>query len=445
MIDINTATNAELDRLIEDQDALQGQKVLNQVYAFLGRFVSYPSDEARVAHTAWIVHAHAMHLWESTPRIAFLSPEPGSGKSRALEVTDILVPRPLQVMNVSANFLFREVASEDGMPTVLFDEADTVFGPKAREHEDLRGWLNAGHRKGAMAGRCVVRGKEVKTEKLPAYCAVALAGLGALPDTVMTRSVIIRMRKRHAGEAVEPFRERIHSKQALPIKMAIEAWTKSISEIEAYPELPEQIQDRDADIWEPLIFLGDTAGGDWSSRIRHAAVTLVTSSKEREQSLGVRLLSDIRHVFGDEKQMRSAAMVARLVDLEESPWGDLRGKPLDARKLSDLLKKYDIKPRQLYFGTDQQRGYEASAFKEAWLRYLPLLCERHVTSVTAVTETQIGADKTDMTDMTRHQHRRETSRCRQCGLNGPDVLECAIGGESVHLHRDCINAWEANR
>ena len=39
--------------------------------------------------------------------------------------------------------------------------------------------LNAGHRRGAMAGRCVVRGKVIETEELPAFCAVALAGLGA--------------------------------------------------------------------------------------------------------------------------------------------------------------------------------------------------------------------------------------------------------------------------
>jgi Protein of unknown function (DUF3631) len=444
MIDVNTASNAELDQLAQNHDANQGQRILDQVYNFLGRFVSYPNDAARIAHAAWIVHAHAMHLWDSTPRIAFLSPEPGSGKSRALEVTDVLVPRPLQVMNVSANFLFREVASEDGMPTVLFDEADTVFGPKAREHEDLRGWLNAGHRKGAMAGRCVIRGKEVKTEKLPAYCAVALAGLGNLPDTVMTRSVIIRMRKRHAGEAVEAFRERIHSKQAIPIKMAIEVWTKSIPQIEPYPELPEQIQDRDADVWEPLIFIGDTAGGDWSARIRHAAVTLVAASKEREESLGVRLLADIRHIFGHEDKLQTNAILTKLVALEESPWGDMRGKPLDARRLSKLLKEYDVKPRQLWFGSEQLRGFAASDFKDAWQRYLPLQSERHVTTVTPVTDTLSEPVVTDVTHVTCPPHCRETHRCRQCGGNGLDVMECAISGETVRLHRGCIDLWTAS-
>jgi hypothetical protein len=351
-------------------------------------------------------------------------------------------------MNVSANYLFRKVASDEGMPTVLFDEADTVFGPKAREHEDLRGWLNAGHRKGAVAGRCVVRGKEVKTEELPAYCAVALAGLGNLPDTVMTRSVIIRMRKRHAGEKVEAFRERIHSRQAIPIKMEIEAWTKSIPEIDDWPELPAEIQDRDADVWEPLIFIGDAAGGDWSTRIRHAAVTLVTASKEREPSLGVRLLSDMRHVFGNEAKLQTSDILAQLIELEESPWGDLRGKPLDARRLSKLLSEYDVKPRQLYFGSDQLRGYEASDFKEVWLRYLPPIGERHVTTVIPVTVAPSDGVVTDMTHVTCLQQKREAggargAKCSHCGKPG-ELLQISVSGIAGWVHRHCETKWTAD-
>jgi len=163
-----------------------GAAILDQVHAFIGRFVVYPTEHDQDAHTLWIAHTHAMEAWESTPRIAFLSPEPASGKTRALEVMEPLVPRPVEAVNVSPAYLFRKVASEDGRPTILFDEADTVFGPKAKENEEIRGLLNAGHRKGAVAGRCVVYGNQVKTEEIPAYCALALAGLGGLPDTIIT-------------------------------------------------------------------------------------------------------------------------------------------------------------------------------------------------------------------------------------------------------------------
>ena len=202
----------ELDALVVEVDAGHGGKMLSAVYDFLGRFVAYPSEHAHVAHSLWIVHTHLMDRWESTPRLAFLSPEPASGKTRALEVTELLVPNPVSAVNVSPAYLFRKVGNEEGV-TILFDEIDTVFGPKAKENEEIRGLLNAGHRRGAVAGRCVVHGKQVMTEEIPAYAPVALAGLGWLPDTILSRSVIIRMRRRHQEETVEQFRRRI---QLLP-------------------------------------------------------------------------------------------------------------------------------------------------------------------------------------------------------------------------------------
>ena len=81
------------------------------MHAFLGRFVVYPSAAAAAAHVLWVAHAHLMDAWDSTPRIAFLSPEPASGKTRALEVTELLVPNPVEAVNVSTAYLFRKVAS----------------------------------------------------------------------------------------------------------------------------------------------------------------------------------------------------------------------------------------------------------------------------------------------------------------------------------------------
>ena len=52
----------------------EGAALLDSVYDFLSRFIVYPSDHAHVAHVLWIAHTHLMSAWESTPRIAFLSP-----------------------------------------------------------------------------------------------------------------------------------------------------------------------------------------------------------------------------------------------------------------------------------------------------------------------------------------------------------------------------------
>ena len=140
--------------------------LLEQVFQFTRRFVAYPSDAAHVAHALWITHTHLMAAWESTPRLAFLSPEPASGQTRALEITELLVPNAVEAINVTPAYLFRKVGDDEAKPTILYDEIDTVFGPKAKENEEIRGLLNAGHRRGAVAGRCVVKGKNVTTEEI---------------------------------------------------------------------------------------------------------------------------------------------------------------------------------------------------------------------------------------------------------------------------------------
>jgi hypothetical protein len=321
-----------------------------------------------------------MDKWDSTPRIAFLSAEPASGKSRALEITSLLVPRPMQAVNMSPSALFRSVGGDDGLPTILFDEIDTVFGPKAKDNEDIRGLLNAGHRRGQKAYRSQIRGATIGVEAIEAFCALALAGLGWLPDTIMSRSVIVRMRRRHPGEKVEPFRPRLHEKDGFRVRSLIEQWA-AIAEIN-WPDLPHEIEDRDADVWESLIAIADAIGGDWPDRARKAAVALVAESKETEPSLGIRLLADLRTVFTD-SEMSSKEVLEALHKLEEAPWRDLKGKPLDERGLANRLRQYGVKSKNVRTRTGQVlKGYTKADLSDAWSRYLPALPATSATSAT---------------------------------------------------------------
>jgi hypothetical protein len=63
---------------------------------------------------------------------------------------------------------------------------------------------------------------------------------------------------------------------------------------------------------EPLLAVADAAGRDWPNRARVAAVALVTSAKENEPSLGIRLLADLRTVFGNALEMPSGAILGAL-------------------------------------------------------------------------------------------------------------------------------------
>ena len=376
----------------------EGAVLLEDVRCFLARFVIYPSEHAQIAHVLWIAHAHLMGAWESTPRLAFLSPEPASGKTRSMEVSELLVPDPVAAVNVTPAYLFRKVGGEDGPPTILFDEIDTVFGAKAKEHEELRALLNSGHRRGAVAGRCVVRGATVATEEISSYSAVALAGLGWLPDTILSRSVIVRMRRRAPDEKIEAFRRRVHAPIGEGLRRRLAGWAATILDeaTEARPEMPAGVDDRDADIWEPLLAVADIAGGDWPNQAREAAKALVAVAREVEPSLNIRLLADLRTVFGDEEQMTTKQILAELCALEDAPWNDLKGKPLSDNQLARRLKQYGVKSKVIRVGTTTPRGYVREDLYDVWRRYLPPLPDKPATAATAATAATSQSFQGDM-------------------------------------------------
>ncbi|CAM5226452.1 DUF3631 domain-containing protein [Streptomyces avidinii] len=380
---LTTVLPAPADTTEAQEQGPEGAAVLDAVEAFHRRFNVFPSEAAYVAVVLWDAHAHLLDTFDATPRIAFLSPEPGSGKSRALEIVETLVPAPMVAVNASPAALFRAVSGGEGRPTILFDEIDTVFGPKAGENEELRGFINAGHRRSGVTYRCVSDGQgNQSVVAFPSYCALAVAGLGNLPDTILTRSVVVRMRRRARNERVEPFRARLHTSEGHALRDRLAGWADTVRDrvMGAFPVMPDGVTDRPADVWEPLLAVADAAGGDWPERGRVACLELVNASQSDDKaSIGIRLLTDLRdHVFGDIPRLPTAAVLEQLRSLDEAPWGDMaNGRPLDARGLGQMLREYmtvDNKPivaRNIKSAGAVLKGYYAADLADAWIRYCP--------------------------------------------------------------------------
>ncbi|MEU1814976.1 DUF3631 domain-containing protein [Streptomyces roseifaciens] len=390
-----------------------GAALLDDVERFHRRFNVFPTEAAYVAVALWDAHAHLIEAFDGTARLAFLSPEPGSGKSRALEIVETLTPNAAMTVNASANALFRLVEATEGLPTLLFDEIDTVFGPKASDNEPLRGFLNSGYRRGAKSLRCVGDGSNQNAGWFSSYCAVALAGLGSLPDTILTRSIIIRMRKKAPNEKAEPYRRRIHEKQGHALRDRLAKWADTIRDAipEAWPEMPEGVVDRPADVWEPLLAVADAAGGHWPERARAACLELVHAGRDDDAaSIGIRLLTDLRdHVFKGADRMPTAVILKCLLAMEDAPWGDLDDKPITSRTLSKLLGQYvtpankPIKSRSVRVGAETPKGYYAEDLSDAWERYCPPPPGESATSATSATpQVSAGENVADPLPSSRH-------------------------------------------
>lgn len=366
--------------------AEHGATILSETREFIARFCAFPDEHSLNAVSLWCALAHMANDFDSSPRLAMLSPEPGSGKTRVLEILENLTPEPMFVFGASTAALFRTMADRE--VTLLFDEVDTVFTRRGSDdqNEDLRALLNVGYRNGATIPRCVGPTHEVRQFSVFAPC--ALAGLGDLPDTLMSRSIVIRMRRRAPHEHVVPYRPREHAEEGRAIRQRLADWAATVGQEAgtAWPELPDGIVDRLAEVWEPIISVADAAGVPWPERARAAAQCFAEVASERAPSLGIRLLADLRSVFGDRPAMPTEDILDALNAMEEAPWGNLRGKALDARGLANRLRQYSVRSRNLRIGGSIRKAYYAEDLHDAWARYLsPASPSGGATSATSAT------------------------------------------------------------
>ncbi len=383
--------------------------LLDDAERMVVKYVAFPSEHHSVVVALWILHTWVVDAFYVTPRLILDSAEPGSGKTRVLELLALLCRSAKLTLSTTTAALYRRIAAakDEGLqpPTVLQDEADAIFGKNSTpQAEDLRALFNAGYRKGATVDRCEGDAKNMKVREFPVHAPVALAGLaGRMPDTIRTRGITLHMRRRRPDQAVADFRERDALCEAAPIREQFEAWAAGHQDTlaAARPTMPAGVTDRAAEIWEPLLAIADLAGGDWPRKARAACTFFVVASAADDErlSLGQRLLRDIKMMFDAENTnaMWSSDIISKLTADPESEWRDLWGKALDQRRLAKELARYGVRSTNVRISVGQAKGYTTdgpSGLAQAWDHWLtPSASVPAVPSVTMqVKGVQFGTD-----------------------------------------------------
>lgn len=360
-----------------DSDTVDLADLLEHVGTTLRRYVVLGEHEV-VATTLWVAHTHAIDAAEQTPYLHITSPEKRSGKSRLFEVLELLVARAWVTAVPSDAVIYRKIDRD--RPTLLMDEVDALFGRNARQHEELRAILNAGHRRGAKVDRCNKKRGEIVLEEFEPFGAKALAGIREIPDTLADRSIRIEMKRRARSERVERFRIRAARAEAAPIHDALQSWASAaIDELRrARPQIPFELHDRAADGWEPLLAIADAAGGEWPMRARAAAIQLSGAEMDAD-SAGIVLLERCKRAFeaASADRLTTQQLLSSLIEDETAPFGGWWGRSIDggdlrgpASKLGRMLHPYGIRPRDVRFETGVRKGYHRADFEGVWERYV---------------------------------------------------------------------------
>ena len=340
-------------------------QLLNDLCDLIKRYVILP-DMAAETLALWVVHTHAFTLRQVTTYIGVVSPEKRCGKTTLLELLRSLAHEAVAAANISPSALFRVI--EDTKPTLLIDEADTFLHGR----DEMAGILNAGYRKG---NSYVVRAAEGKGRKnglvkYSCWCPKVMAAIGRLPDTLADRCILITMQRKMPGEQCERLRELDATEYRQRCADFVKEHSDAIAK--ARPEIPSTLNDRAADIWEPLLAIADLAGGDWPELARQAAQRLSTQDDELTP-IGY-LLKDIRDLMLNSKVDRvlSRDIIRVLNPLHSRPWEDLRrGREINEWWLGRLLSGLGVRSKAMRIDDAVAKGYTLADIDAAFRRYVP--------------------------------------------------------------------------
>jgi hypothetical protein len=352
------------------------KRLVEEIRAFIRRYMVLSESQSLIV-ALWIIHTHLIEHVDQTPYLSITSPDTECGKSRLMEVLEVLVARAWLVINPSEAVAFRQI---DAMvPTLLLDEVDTIFSPQsARFHEGLRAIIDAGHRRGTMVPRATDFGRGV--EHFSPFCAKALAGIGTLPDTISRRSIYIRLGRKKKDEQVEKFKRRDVLPVANALRDQVAAWAAARGEAvgQSRPDMPHELSDRMEEGCESLIAIADLMG---CGTVARTAIVEVLSGErlDAQDTMRVRLLRDLRRVFQQCEKRRgkpilglhTQTLLNELHRIEEAPWSShYYGRDLNANDLASLLKHYNVSSRSLKIAGRVQRGYRRDALYSVFERYL---------------------------------------------------------------------------
>jgi hypothetical protein len=330
------------------------------------------TDEQAVAVALWVLFAWvhdtaAVH----SPILLATSAEANSGKTTLINVVRFLVPRSLVCAGISEAALFRVVEKYE--PTIIVDEADVLL----LENEPLRAVINGGWTRGFSVVRCV--GDDNTPHAFPTFCPKALGMKGKrLPDTTLSRAIVIEMQRKKAGDQAVHFRS-IDDAGLAELRRRALRWSMDNGEKldGGEPDMPPGFDYRLGDNWRRQLAIADAAGDEWPDKARKAAVRL--SEVADAASIGVQLLAVIKVAFDGADGVNpldriSSAELAETVGADaSSPFSEWKGgKPITQAQLARVLKPFGIAPEATrLLGGGRLRGYQRVQFEDAWERYLP--------------------------------------------------------------------------
>jgi hypothetical protein len=339
--------------------------------SYIRSYVTLAETSYALVIALWLAATHIWPAFDAFPYLVVTSATKRSGKTRLLELIYFVASNSRLVANISPAALYRTIDEEQ--PTLLIDEAEMFSSAKS----EYRSLLNTGYRRGQTVKR--------HDGDYEIYCPKAFALIGDVHDTLRDRSVVIEMKR---SDAARRFVFAAAKEEGAALREKINATVSSKAEeitvaLRTFEGL-SFLTDRDEELWSPLFVLCRLICPDRIDELTRAAADISAAKtakakryselgeeedKVQEEEYAVRLLRDMVHVIGDQKQITTQEAIAKLRQIPTSPWRRFRGDGLKdgiegAMVVAGLLSRFGVKPSTIRIAAkDVGTGSTAKGYK----------------------------------------------------------------------------------
>jgi hypothetical protein len=350
-------------------ESVDADALLNEIIVRINKEALIEADQALVC-ALWVMFSWVHSQMEFSPIQYITGPDKECGKTMLLTVQGKMVKAPQGTDNISPAALYR--LSEMYHPTILADEAqDQLKDP------DFCLVIKSGHVPGKPAIRC--HPTTMMPEAFDVFCPKLLAGIGRANGQIMSRSIVIEMERQNGRVDCSV---KASDTIFVEIRRKLARWARDVGDLSVF-SLPEGIAvRRGRDNWNMLYRVACGVSEDACQRL----IKAIDSFVNEEEDFATYLLASLRTLYREKGEMTPEGFLASddiieaLNQDKEAPWFAKDDKGLSREKLAHRLRRYKIKPDQVWDDTLKKRfrGYwyidsrpHHNGLKKVFEQYLP--------------------------------------------------------------------------
>ncbi len=250
------------DAWLAGSDGMKPEAFFEAMAGGLAKYLDLPPETAAGTISTlicWVFLTYIYPAFSAVPYLLLSGPA-GSGKSRVLELLELLVFRPFSASNLTNAVLFRSLHSFGG--TLLLDEAEQLRDNRSPEVKELMASLLAGYR----AGKSVCRMEPVASggftvNHFCVYGPKAIACINEVPTPLASRCIQIPMFRSPPGSPTP--RQRLMASNGLWRSLRDAAHALALDHGADWPILPDRgdvcpdMAGRDYELWQPLLSIAE--------------------------------------------------------------------------------------------------------------------------------------------------------------------------------------------